>query len=114
VGLGQADHHRRARDLHVDRRLRLARPGQGRHDRRLHRALRGDLRGAVPDLERPQGEATVTTLAKAPRRTATPRHAPAPGPRNRPRLWRGIRFALLLAFVVVFLVPVYVLLVTSF
>lgn len=55
----------------------------------------------------------MTTIAKAPQTAARPR-TPAARPRNRAALWRAVRVTLLLAFVVIFLIPVYVLLVTSF
>jgi glucose/mannose transport system permease protein len=55
----------------------------------------------------------VTTIAKAPP-TAAPPRTPATRPRDRAPIWRAVRVAVLLVFVVIFLIPVYVLLVTSF
>ena len=108
---GKQLHHADARGLHVDPDLRRARLREGRRDRdaAADRHLGADR--SVPHLHGALGAERMTSTA------APIPVAPARGASRRPRRSdsaASLKYVLLLVFLLIILMPVYVLIVTSF
>src|SRR5690606_1995068 len=107
----EADRRGRARGVHVGDGVRGPRPRQGRDHRLLPAVRGGAVRRPLPGVDRAQGtERGPLSVQSAPDRVIAPGGRAA----GTTRRGRAVRFTALLVLAVLFLLPMYVLLVTGF